>query len=98
MRFFEAFRAGLRELGYAEGRNIILEPRWARGDAERAVELAAELGHRLISTQPDADRGELAESQVVGGELFIAGRDGSKVLELVEESFDEVAVPVQEGA
>jgi putative ABC transport system substrate-binding protein len=40
---FDAFREGLRDLGYIEGRNIILEFRFARGDPSRGPELAAEL-------------------------------------------------------
>ena len=42
LRRFEAFRQGLRELGYVEGRNIALEPRWAEG-YDRYPALAAEL-------------------------------------------------------
>ena len=38
-----AFRQGLRELGYVEGQNILLEPRYAGGQAERFADLAAEL-------------------------------------------------------
>jgi putative ABC transport system substrate-binding protein len=33
----------LKELGYAEGRNIVVEWRWTEGKAERAAEVAAEL-------------------------------------------------------
>ena len=40
---WEACRQGLRELGYVEGQNIVLEPRWADGRYERLPELAAEL-------------------------------------------------------
>jgi putative ABC transport system substrate-binding protein len=40
--YFEALRRGLRELGYVEGRNLIIEPRWATG-RDRVLELAREL-------------------------------------------------------
>jgi putative tryptophan/tyrosine transport system substrate-binding protein len=41
--FFDAFRGGLRDLGYIEGENLVIEARWARGDPERGVELAKDL-------------------------------------------------------
>jgi ABC-type uncharacterized transport system substrate-binding protein len=37
------FRDGLRELGYQEGRNILIEYRWAEGNYERFPALVAEL-------------------------------------------------------
>jgi putative tryptophan/tyrosine transport system substrate-binding protein len=39
----EAFRQGLRELGYVEGQNLIIESRYAEGSEERLPDLAAEL-------------------------------------------------------
>ncbi len=40
---FDAFRQGLRDLGYIEGKNIIIDSRYAEGKPERLPELAEDL-------------------------------------------------------
>ena len=40
---FEAFQKGLADLGYVEGRNVVIEPRFAEGQYERFPDLFAEL-------------------------------------------------------
>jgi ABC-type uncharacterized transport system substrate-binding protein len=44
----EAFQQGLRELGYVEGKNIVIERRFAEGKSERVPALAAELVHLKV--------------------------------------------------
>jgi putative ABC transport system substrate-binding protein len=41
--FLDAFRQGLRDLGYVEGQSIVIEDRWADGRSERFPALIAEL-------------------------------------------------------
>jgi ABC-type uncharacterized transport system substrate-binding protein len=45
----EAFRQGLRELGYVEGKNIVIEWRSGEGKFERQGELAAEVVHIKVN-------------------------------------------------
>jgi ABC-type uncharacterized transport system substrate-binding protein len=45
---WEAFRRGLRERGYVEGRTIVLEYRWHGGNVDRSAALVAELAQRKV--------------------------------------------------
>ncbi len=44
----DAFRSGMAEHGYVEGRNLVIEFRWAEGNYDRLPELAAELVHLKV--------------------------------------------------
>jgi putative ABC transport system substrate-binding protein len=48
-RYFSGFPQGMRELGYVEGRDYVLEDRYADGDAPRMPLLAKE----LVKLKPD---------------------------------------------
>ena len=46
--WYDAFRQGMREAGYLEGQNLVMEPRWADSNPGRLRELAAELVHLKV--------------------------------------------------
>jgi hypothetical protein len=58
----QAFRQGLRDAGYVEGRDVVIEWRSADGDYGRLSQLAADLVERKVdvivadTTQPDGRR------------------------------------------
>jgi len=76
-----AFRKGLADSGFVEGRNVRLEYRWAEGHADRLPALAADLVARkvdLIATQ--------------GGDIAaVAAKNATSTIPIVFNSFDPVA-------
>jgi putative ABC transport system substrate-binding protein len=79
-----AFNQGLRELGYTEGRNILIESRWAEGKPERFPVLAAELVALKVDVIMSA-----------GGTLgALAARRATTTLPIV---FGAVGDPVADG-
>ncbi len=78
----EAFRRGLREQGYTEGKNIVIEYRFAEGREERLPALAAELV------------GLKADLIFATGPAVLAAMDATKTIAIV---FAAISDPVGFG-
>jgi putative tryptophan/tyrosine transport system substrate-binding protein len=59
----EAFKQGLRELGYVEGRNIMVEYRSAEGRPDRLPDLAADLVRLKVDVIVASSQGAVAAKQ-----------------------------------
>ena len=79
----EAFRQRLRELGYVEGKNIVIEYRYAEGKLERLPDLAAELVRLKVDVIVTA-----------GGPNILAAKKASATIPIV---FAGAADPVGTG-
>jgi ABC-type uncharacterized transport system substrate-binding protein len=82
-RNFDAFRQGLRELGYMEGKNIIIEYRYSDGRNERMPALAKE----LVGLKVD----------IIVADSYLAARDAKKVSTTIPIVTTSGADPVATG-
>jgi ABC-type uncharacterized transport system substrate-binding protein len=76
----EAFRQGLRDIGYVEGKDVVVEWRYAEGKLDRLPTLAAELLHLnvdvIVSAGPEPTR---AAKQATATVPIVMGFDNDPV-------------------
>jgi hypothetical protein len=81
--FLDAFRQGLRNLGYVEGQTITIEARWAEGRHERFPTLVAELVRLNVAVQ----EGTCDETPFEGLCFPLSIRNWHFVTKMAQQSF-----------
>jgi len=68
-RYVDAFRRGLRDLGYSDGRHIAIQLRWSHGHADRLPALAADLVRAdvkvIVTLDPPSTRAAAAATHTI---------------------------------
>jgi len=77
--YIEAFRQGLRELGYLEGKNVIIEYRYAEGKSDRLPDLAAELVRLPVDV-----------IVIDGNSATVAAKNATRTIPIVMQTGDPV--------
>jgi putative tryptophan/tyrosine transport system substrate-binding protein len=81
VHFMEAFRKGLGEVGYVEGKNVVIVSRWPRTDSDRLTELANELvdHHVAVIATPFSLPASLAAKTATATIPIVFGTGGDPV-------------------
>jgi len=81
VHFMEAFRRGLGESGYVEGKNVLIQSRWPRTDSDQLTELATELldHHVAVIATPFSLPASLAAKTATTTVPIVFGTGGDPV-------------------
>ena len=86
--YYGAFARGMRELGYVEGKNLLIEWRFADNKAERLPSLAAELAHLKVDAIVTAGTSATRAAQRATATIpILIGSAGDPVVEGFVKSF-----------
>ena len=89
VHLLEAFRRGLKEGGFVEGQNVVIEFRWARGEYDRLPEMAADLVSRRVSVLTAVGDGSpRAAKRATSTIPIVFGIGGDPVSDGLVESFN----------